>query len=374
MSVFRSDDPAAIARFGDREGVLSCYVTVDPDQEAGRPWEMKLFDGLGAVVSSLRDHGDQDEEARVAALLTALEPKLMELASTSAPGRGRALFARVGNGEVRSLTTQVPLGDHVVVDESPYLRPLAEAYSVAGPAGVVAVTAHSVRVLEECFGNVAVLAELHYEPPGDGTGSGGGSDRDERDDYRRRRHEHLGRFVGDAAAQIGRFAELSGWEHLVVAGEPALTAALAGGLPESVRKCLVVVNRTMPEALSAARIAGLLSDDLRRARRTHQEELVSAALEAARGLSDTLALLNEGRVRHLLIDASVHWAGHRDVRGRLWADPERPAGAGLLRAEPDLAERMIELAYRTGARVTLLDPATAGPLSRSDGVAALLRW
>ena len=56
------------------------------------------------------------------------------------------------------------------------------------------------------------------------------------------------------------------------------------------------------------------------------------------------------------------------------ADPERPADPHGLRTEPDLPERMIELAYRTGAEVTLLEPAIAGPLSDADGVAALLRW
>jgi len=85
MSVFHSDEPAAIARFGDREGVLSCYVTVDPDQETGRPWEMKLFDGLGGVVSNLRDRGDQDEEALLAALLSFAPADQEDLAEALSP-------------------------------------------------------------------------------------------------------------------------------------------------------------------------------------------------------------------------------------------------------------------------------------------------
>ena len=238
-----------------------------------------------------------------------------------------------------------------------------------------------MRVLQERLGFLNPVAELRHGLPADGTGGVAGNDRDERDDYRRRWHEHLDRFLAEAAGRVSRVTESSGWRHLVVTGEPGLVAAFAGGLTGAARERLVAAYRTVPESLLPGRIAGLVADDLRAARRARQEALVRAAVDAAlgrghavRGLSDTLALLAEGRVRHLLIDSSAHWPGHRDERGRLWADPERPADARGLRAEPDLPERMIELAYRTGADVTLLDPEVAGPLSGADGVAALLRW
>jgi hypothetical protein len=42
--------------------------------------------------------------------------------------------------------------------------------------------------------------------------------------------------------------------------------------------------------------------------------------------------------------------------------------------EPDLGERMIELAFREGAEVTVLAPPDAAPLAEVDGVGAVLRW
>jgi hypothetical protein len=383
MSAMHRDDLTAVAPLRDEEGVLSCYVTVDADQEAagGHPWEKKLFEGLDAVVSAVGDRGDPARQARLAGLLMTLEPRLRELAGAATPGRGRALFAGLGHGEIRSVRTQAPVGHHVVLDESPYLRPLVEAYGTGGPAGVVAVTAHGVRVLEDRLGFLTSAAELHHEAAADETGSPTGNDRDERDDRRRRWHEHLDRFLAEAGGRVSRVAESSGWRHLLVTGEPGLVGAFAEGLTGTARERLVTAYRTVPEALPPGRIAGLVTDDLRAARQARQAALVSTAVDAAlgrghavRGLSDTLALLAEGRVRHLLIDASAHWPGHRDDRGRLWADPERPADGRGLRPEPDLPERMIELAYRTGAEVTLIHPAIAGPLSDADGVAALLRW
>jgi hypothetical protein len=225
------------------------------------------------------------------------------------------------------------------------------------------------------------VAELRHELPPDGTEGVGGNDRDERDDRRRRWQDHLDRFLAEAAGRVSRVTESSGWKHLVVTGEPGLVATFAGGLTGPARERLVTGNRTVPESLPPGRIAAMLAEDLRAARRARQDALVSGAVDAAfgrglgvRGLSDTLALLAEGRVRHLLLDASAQWPGHRDAQGRLWADPERPVDGRALRPEPDLPERMIELAYRTGAEVTVLDPVIAAPLSDADGVAALLRW
>jgi len=371
MSAIHTGDLPAVAQMRDEEGVLSCYVTVDPEQEAGgRPWETKLFEGLGAVLPT-----------RLGELLPMLEPRLRELTDGATPGRGRALFAGLHSGEIRTVRTRAPLGHYVTLDESPYLRPLVEAYGTADPAAVVAVTAHGVRVLEERLGFLSPVSELRHEPPADETGGVAGNDRDERDDRRRRWQQHRDRFLATAGGRVSAVVESSGWRHLVVTGEPELVAAFAGGLTGPARHRLVTAHRTVPESLPPGRIAALVGDDLRAARRARQESLVRAAVDTAlgrglavRGLSDTLALLAAGRVRHLLIDASAHWPGHRDDRGRLWADPERPADLPGLRIEPDLPERMIELAYRTGAEVTLLDPTIAGPLSGADGVAALLRW
>ncbi|MCU7729495.1 hypothetical protein ODJ79_37755 [Actinoplanes sp. KI2] len=373
-----SDDLTAVAQLRDQEGVLSCYVTVDPDQETagGLPGETKLFKGLHAVAAALGDRGEPARQARLAARLTELQPHLRRLTGGATPGRGRALFAGLSGGEIRTVRTQASLGDHVVLDESPYLRPLVEAYGAGDPAGVVAVTAHGVRVLEARHGFLSPIAELRHESTTE-VGRTAGNDRDELDDRRRRWQDHLDRFLAGAAGRVSHAAEFSGWAHLLVTGEPGLVATFAAGLTGAARERLATAHRTVPEALPPARIAALVAGDLHAAQRTRQQALVSAALgrgHAARGLSDTLALLAEGRVGHLLIDASAHWAGHRDDRGRLWADPERPADGGTLRPEPDLPERMIELAYRTGAQVTLLDREVAEPLSDADGVAALLRW
>jgi hypothetical protein len=101
-----------------------------------------------------------------------------------------------------------------------------------------------------------------------------------------------------------------------------------------------------------------------------------SANAGACGLSETLAALQEGRVAHLLLDADRQWTGRRSADGILVPDGEVPPGAdaSALVDEPHLGERMIELAFRESAQVTMLSPAAAAPLADVDGVGAILRW
>jgi hypothetical protein len=57
-------------------------------------------------------------------------------------------------------------------------------------------------------------------------------------------------------------------------------------------------------------------------------------------------------------------------------DGEVPPGAdpAALAPEPHTGERMIEMAFRQSAEVTVLAPADAAPLTDLDGVGAILRW
>lgn len=94
------------------------------------------------------------------------------------------------------------------------------------------------------------------------------------------------------------------------------------------------------------------------------------------GLSDTVHALNEGRVIKLLLDADHQYTGSITPSGWLLAAGERrsASAAAMVHDEPRFAERMIERALETGARVTSLDRGAASELADVDGVAAHLRW
>ena len=143
-----------IAEIHDEAGVLSVYVTVDPQQESATSpaWQVQIRNELNALVHHLRDAGAEAHLATLRTRLSELEPSLANLLDPAAPGRGRALFAPVSRPEVHTLSIQLPLTNRVVLDPAAYLYPLVAAQGVGAPAGVVTVAAHGVRAIDYRFG------------------------------------------------------------------------------------------------------------------------------------------------------------------------------------------------------------------------------
>lgn len=385
----------AIARLRDEIGVLSVYATADPRQEAASSpaWPVQIRNELSSLRHRLRDSGDHRRLAALRSRLPTLEPMLLHLLDAGAAGRGRALFASLGRFETHSVSTQLPLITGVVLDPVAYLYPLVAAYSVGAPAGIVVVTAHDVRVIDYRLGLAQPVWTVPYEQSTDDwrelTGPAAGNPKlgqrsvSQRDLYERRVTDHLTRFLSATSDRLVEFVDRAGWEDLVVTGENELVAALVAGLPHHPPTRIVTAAHVPAAALPPAHVADMVAPDLHAARQRRRRQLAEQARDAALsggagayGLADTLSALAEGRVAHLLLQQSGHWAGRRAPDGRLCPEGEVPPGttAGELVAEPDLAERMIEETYRHGGEVTLLDDIAAEPLAAGAGVAAILRW
>jgi hypothetical protein len=389
-------DGAALRAVVDRTdplGTLSVYATADPHESAtARPaWQVRVINDLLALEQRLRKVDDPRADL-VALRLDEVERELAEMLDTAGPGRGRALFLPLSGGRTRRVTVQVPLAEFVGLDPVPYVRPLVAAMSAHPPAGVAVVCGHGVRLVDVRLGRAVDADERSYEVADTdrhghtGAGSGGSPLAQHgsawHDVQARRAAERLGHFLRGSASWIAAGTRDRGWEYLAVAGDPEKTApvvdALAADLP--------VVRETVRHRLAglpAARVHAAVADDLDRMRhRVHRalcERTRDAALgggSGSYGLADTLTTLAEGRVGHLLLDASREWTGRSGPDGRL--HPEGISVPGVaeadLRPEPHLGERMIETALRQGASVTLVEPADADALAAGDGVAAMLRW
>jgi hypothetical protein len=393
MTTQAGTDLLSLARLRDTHGVLSVYVDADPRQQAGpRPaWAIAIENGLGEIRERARSEGERPLWRALFDLLEGLEGELSLLLDPREPGRGRALFATVGAGEVHRIALQLPLPNRVVLDETAYLVPLVAALDRGRPAGLVTVSLPEARVFEQRLGVAEELAAFVLEPdtstwrelkgPAAANPALPQHSAPQRDVFDRRVEEHRSRLLEAAGRRLEELAAHRAWEAAVVAGDPRLAQPLAELLERRGTEASLV-ERTL-HGLSAAETAEALAPELEEATRRRAAALVARARDAALaggpgalGLADVLGALEEGRVGHLLFEEGREHRGARAPGGRLVPEGVVPPGGAPdeLRPEPRLTERMVERALATDASVTPVSEQAAEALAESDGVAAILRW
>ncbi len=387
-----------LTAMSDEIGVLSVYVTVDPREQAEpsvRPaFEVRIRNQLNEIRERLKREGPREHHQAFERRLATLEMEIERLFDLAGTGLGRALFAAVAGTDVHTVNVQVPLGDRVMLEKDAYVRPLVAAWSVAGPAGAVAVSEDEVRLVDLRFGlsdNAGaipvptMIEQDELKGPAAANPAMTQQIAPQHDLYARREEEKLLRFLRSVGPHVAEHADRWAWEHMVVTGEAPLVRALVDGLPRGWDDGRVTELHHPVATTSRARIAETVEPALAEARHRYRSELAARARDGAAsggngatGLSETLNALAEGRVAHLLLSADGRWTGSRAPNGIMVPDGEVPPGAsaGELVPEPHLAEKMIEAAFASAAKVTMLEPDEAEPLvgAGGDGVGALLRW
>lgn len=385
-----------LAAMTDAAGVLSVYVTADPHDEKSQPaWRLRAYQQLKRLREDVKSSASRERYKAVSERLEAIEGDIEGLLDSRAPGLGRALFTTISDGKVEQFSLQVPLTDEVTLGPTPRLRPLVTALSTAGPTGAVVVGADEIRIIDLRLGFVDDVATIPH--PADLadrrelTGRGSAtptttphSSASHHDLFEKREEDRLLRYLHSAGPKIAAYARKLNWVCLGIAGEAKYAHATTEGLPSDVPADVV----TMPHAitsLSLAKLAASVEPELARARARHHLQLAERVRDgafsshggtAACGLAPTLAALQEGRVGHLLLAQDGQWAGSRTPDGMLVPDSEVPPGTSAedLTPESRLDERMIELAFREGAAITILDATAAAPFADVEGIGALLRW
>ncbi|WP_431898557.1 VLRF1 family aeRF1-type release factor [Nonomuraea sp. bgisy101] len=369
----------------DEVGVVSLYTTADPREEPStRPaWGIRLRNELSAMRDRVASWPDRDRRAAVLSRLEELEPDIRELVDAAATGIGRALFAAVTGGEVRKISLQVPIQDSAVLESTAYVRPLVTAMATSAPAGLVLVSRDGVRLIDYRFGVAEDVARTAFDLDTEnwrqmrGPGPGGTTQTDSTqvDRYQRRIDDHLRRFLQGVAPEVSHRATALSWTDVLLIGDAALTEILASAL----HPMKVVQVDTIVDALPAPEVAEHVAAELVATRERRDAALVARVRDEALsggkgvlGLNQTLSLLNDGRVDHLLLDENGRWSGTRGADGYLYFDQTPQSMA--VEHEPDLGERMIEAALDSSALVTVLGAEAAQPLAPHNGVAALLRW
>jgi Bacterial archaeo-eukaryotic release factor family 10 len=367
-----------LLRWEPPHGVVSVYVDLQP-ADRGEGWRIELRNGLGAALERVRERDGREArrelEATAKRILDRFPPEaghpegrtqigFVEVASK--PGREEWFAVQMRSSPVR-----------VVHDARPVVRPLVTMLDDGAPRGVAAVSAERVRLLRWALGTIEELEDWGLEifsldwrerkaqRAGDPARVQGAkaSGRDQFDQRLEANREHFLRQAGRLATQRVQALDC---DELLVLGDAEHVREFADGAGDGVE-----VRQVDGHNVISARpheIAERLEELLGELNRSRELELVRRVKDEAHGgtrgavgVQETLEALEQGRVAHLVFDASLEDGGEPGVL---------TGEDGGLR----LAERLIELALTTGARVTPVEGEAAEALAEAEGVAGLLRY
>jgi riboflavin biosynthesis pyrimidine reductase len=390
LSPDRLFDPGTVAGLLNSPGepVLSIYVDADSSSDPGlRGAAVDLRNRLSELERNIEAEGTRERSRLLGEALRRLGPEIDRLTNPREHGRGRALFAPLGDGETSRYAGQMRVASRVVLDSSAFVHPLLELIDEGRPAGVVLASKDEARLLEWRLGELRELDRMEpevTEAPHERAGPVGSSPAEraqtpKREQRATRERARTRRFLDRIGAGAAALAGERGWERLLISGGDRLTEPLAAALAELVEHSLIRDPRVLI-TLEPAALAETVTERLRAEHADRERRLVDEAREAALGqgaaavgLSDVVGAINEHRVSQLLYDPGVRYTGSVGSDGLLYAGDEHGGGTPAA-PETRLTERLVERALETGARVIPVEGAARAALSEADGIAALLRW
>jgi len=374
-------DPAALRRLSglrpDRGKVLSLYLNLDPSEFATQ-------DARSSAVTSLLDEASRrtrenglEHDDRVA-LREDVERarELLESGSLARGAASLAVFACGPAGLFEALRLPRPVGSEVVIDDTPWVEPLARLGTRERVCAVL-VSRRAGRVLRGTREALEEVADVADDVHGQHDQGGWSQARYERG-IEKEVQDHLDRVARRLFAEWRR----SAFDRLVVGATQELAPALEQSLHPYVRERLagridVDVERTRPDEV-VREVEPLLAERDREreaAALAQLEDRLGAGGRAASGLADVLRAVDERRVEMLLYAEGASAPGVSCPRcGWLGEDPslrECPADGAPLDRRDNVIEDAIEATVLQSAEPLAV---RHGGLTAHRDVAALLRF
>ncbi len=294
--------------------------------------------------------------------------------------KGLAIFARGGAWPFwQALQFCVPLPNWLAIDTTPNIYHLVELKDTYHRYVVMISTEETARIVEVNLGSVT--EELWRERPELRQRVGREWSREHYQSHRRNRTDQ---FIKEQISILERLMLAGGHSHLILAGNPRLTARVRRELPRHLTDKLIdTVVASGSDKISDV-VAATLSSFI------EQEELESRAIVerlqrnihtgglAVSGTKETFKALQRGQVDMLLVAKNYHPSGGwkclfcGEVRVRQPALNKCPdCNSDELRSL-DLREEMIRLAEQRGCQVEVVNQSEW--LYQVGGVGALLRY
>jgi len=303
-------------------------------------------------------------------LLSALQPD----------SQGAAIFARGGAKPFfLALQFQVPLPNWIAVDTMPNVYHLVELKDTYHRFVLLLMTEKSARILEINLG--AVTEEAWAERPElrDRMVSGWSKAH-----YQHHREQQTEQFIAEEIQVLDRLISAGGHTHLILAGNPAMTARMRKALPKHLAEKLVdtvhaSTHDTLRDIVAATNSLFVEHEETESLDRVGQlEQEINTHGLAVAGTAASLRAL-KCRQADVLVVAKAYqpepgWACVNC--GEIVTAQEKPMTCavcqGLDLREVDLREEMVQLAEQSGSEVEIV--AHSELLMELGGVGCLLRY
>ncbi len=362
----------------ERGRVLSVYLDLDPAEfatGAARSTEVgSLIDQAHRRVRELEGLS-RDERASLQDDVEGLQEFLQGSSFSAKGAHSVAIFSSRANDFFEALRLPRPISSRVVIDDSPWIEPLADLAHSSSWAVLLVNRRHS-RLFTGSQDRLEEIADFGDEVRGGlDEGATTGSRSDEAVDEEA--SDHLRR-TGQA---LFRHSQRAPVDRLIVGAPRDLVGSVEAELHPSLRERLAghitidVDSSGVDEVFRAAEPA--MEEDDRRREREALDALqagIGTGGRGAAGLEEVLAVLNERRVATLLYEEGFSASGVQ-CRSCGWVGASGeacPVDAGELEERPNVLEPAIELTLEQAAEVLVLRHHDG--LSAHGSIGALLRF
>jgi peptide subunit release factor 1 (eRF1) len=376
-------DPDLLRRLADLRPdgarVLSLFLNLDPSEFATPPARATEARSLiDQAERQLREESDLGHDAKKA-LREDIDRARDFFGRLDVDGaHGLALFACGPADLFEAIKLPRPIETRAVVDDSPFVEPLAEL-GMRGSWCVLVVNRQVARMLRGSPDHLDELPAVEDEVHGRHDQGGWSQAR-----YQRGVDQEARWHLQRAAEVAFRRWKRSPFECILLGGPEETVNEFEGILHPYLRERVaghfrVDVENTSPDQIRAAAAPLIEKIDERREGEAldRLEEGVGTGGRGSAGLEPTIAALNERRVEILLLGDNFDAAGVY-CRGCGWVGTdleltECPADGGPLEKRDDIAENAVELAILQSAQVLRVRH-HADRLEAHGSIGAVLRF
>lgn len=333
--------------------VLSVYLNLSPREFATPPARASaigsLIDEAGRRVKA--EDGLSHDERRALEEDVRRVREYLRGPSFSADGaHGLAIFSAGSADVFETVRLPRPVESGVLIDDSPWVEPLAKMLSV--DRWVVLVANRRVTRLFEGHRDTLTEIEALWDDAGGRADTGGGSEAR----YERAQAEEQEEQLRKAAHETFKQFRRAPFDHLLVATPAELRATMEHALHASLRERLRGFIEVDVEHSNADDVVAAAAGEIERAERDHERDKLDRLIEGVStggrgtaGLDETLGALNERRVETLLIADGFSAPGSVSPDSGLLHSQEggtSPVDGSALTARDDIVESAIESRWR----------------------------